>query len=357
MTQATEIQTPAGADTGDLWLRAPAEAHRLWRETLMLTDNRVYADHSTAQYRSLFGRFCEWMAGKRLNLKQLGGSDVAGFLDALQGRAGEKASARTQRMYLAEIDRVMVRLVDLGVRKHRATEHLMKQVKTTTRLKPRHIVLPNSGFFEKVRARIESLLAQPQEQDVLAPRPLMQATMVTLILSGGLTPKELQKLRLKSLRPAKAGSLDVVVLRAPGHRLLQDRDIELTGWAAACVVRWWQLRAAEVQDELARNAEKGVHAASSFAFALTARGRAVGAEFIYKEVTNFCEAGDEGDEAGPQLLRNLFIANLIRQDLADREVASRAGLLALDQVQHVRRAMGVRLRRPRVRSGSPATRN
>jgi len=346
MTANDTLTLKPGADTADLWLRAPAEAHRLWRQGMMITDERAYAEHSTAQYRSLFGRFCAWMAGKRLNLRQVSGDDVSRFLEGLEGRAAAKPSVRTQRMYLAEIDRVMQRLVDLQVRQHRATDVLMQQAPSSRPLKPRHIVLPNDDFMGKIRERIEAILAAPQDMDALAPRPLMQAAIVTLILSGGLTPKELQKLRLKSLRPAIAGRLDAVVLRAPGHRLLQDRDIELTGWAAACVVRWWQLRAALVQQELERKSLKSMRPESAIAFAFAAAGRAVGAEFIYKAVTNLCEEGAGEEETGPQLLRNIFIAGLIRQDLPDREVADRAGLLAVDQVQHVRRAMGLRLRRP-----------
>ena len=336
---AAPADDAAPPDSLSLWQAAPAEAHRLWRERMTLTD-RAYAEQSTAQYRSLFRRFCEWMARNRLNLRTIGPADIGRFLDALEGRGGAKASTRTQRMYLAEIDRVMHRLVELGLRRTRATEPLMDQVRITARLKPRSIALPDDDAHAKIRAHIEAVLGRSQEEDVLVQRELMAAAMATLVLEGGLTSKELQKLRLKSLRPSAGERLDRVTLRAPGHRLLQDRDVDLRGWAAACVVRWWQLRSALVLQHLPAGAR--MRPASAKAFALTPEGPAITVRSIYNAVSEVCAQAGVGEEVGPQQLRNLFMASLLSQEVPDEELRARAGLLALDQVRHMRIAAGVR---------------
>lgn len=338
---AANVLSPADQmpiDTPALWMRAPAEAHRLWRESLRLAD-RAYAEHSTAQYRAQFGRFCEWMAGRGLNLQQLTAAQIQSFLATLEGRGGAAASTRTHRMYLAEIDRVMGRLVELEIRKTRATEQLLEKARTdkTLRLAPRHVQLPDVGADLKIQEYIETLLARDPGMDAMDPRSIMISAMVSLMLQGGVTPKEIQKLHLSALRNGVLERYPLAVVHVPGHRILKERDVELTGWAAASIRRWWQLRRAVLATAAPGGRRRADDAA--VAFALTVSGRAVTSKFMYQAVTSFCAAAGASEDAGPQLLRNLFLARMLRDGVPQHEIAARAGLRALNQLQHVKDAM------------------
>lgn len=319
------------------WLRAPAEAHSDWIAGMRpLGNERAYAEHTLEQYRSVFRRFCEWMAGQQLNLRQLREDDLRRFLDSLRNRSGHNvAGPKTRRMYLAEIDRVLAYLELSGMVRSNVARALVQEYKITDKLQPRVISLPTEGFDERLRERVRGFLAQARERDMLAPLPLRDVAMVVLMFKAGLTPKELQKLRLKDLRPVPG--FDVaqrVRLEAEGHRLLKGRDVELEGWAAECIVRWWQLRSAQV---LGRGATVD-EARDAKTFSHPAKERALDSTVIYQATRALC-ADCGSPAAGPQMLRNGFIAELIKRDVPDDEVAARAGLRVNDQVIQVRNAL------------------
>ncbi len=334
-------------DTRRLWLSAPAEAHRLWRDAQQLGDperQRAYADHSTRQYRSLFGKFCQWMAGNGLNVERVTGEHVARFLDELKGRGDKPASVRTQRTYLAEIDRVMQRLVDLGIQRVRATEFLLDQARITSPLEGRHIVLPTVDVGQALEDLAGKLLAAGPAFDPSHRRSLMALALAGLMLRGGLTPKELQKLRMKSIRAVGR----TLVASAPGHRLLQDRDVELDGWVARIVERWGTLRADALMQSVPQSAERDATIQSAHLFSHVIPGaqgrkdRALTAKAMYEAVQAVCKEAGVKVDIGPQILRNLFIAGLVKQGLSDSEIAPLAGLLKNEQVVHVRQKLAPR---------------
>jgi site-specific recombinase XerD len=343
------------AEAWGLWLSAPAEAHRLWREGQQLGDPerpRAYADHSTRQYRSLFGKFCQWMSGNRLNLQRVTGNQVARFLDELKGRDDEPASVRTKRMYLAEIDRVMQHLVDLGIARVRPTELLLDQAKVTTPLKRRHIVLPKVDVDRALESLAAEIEAAGPAKEPAHRRSLMALALAGLMLRGGLTPKELQKLRMKHLRATGR----TLVVSAPGHRLLQDRDVKLDGWVANIVERWGAYRMDVLMQSVPLSAKRDATIQSAHLFSHVIPGaqgrkdRALTAKAMYEAVQAICKEAGVKVDIGPQILRNLFIAGLVKQGLADAEIAPLAGLQVSEQVTQVRQQLAPRPpRRPAIR--------
>lgn len=319
------------------WLRAPAHAHAEWIASLRpLGQERGYAEHTLEQYRSLFRRFCEWMAGKQLTLRDVREDDLRQFLDGLASRkVGSKASNKTKRMYLAEIDRVLGHLVLCGVLKINVARALLQAYKIKDPLQPRAVALPRADFAHQLRSLVENLIMQPHERDLADSRSLRDAAMVVLMFKAGLTPKELQKLRLNDLHPMPGfGLAERVRLDVEGHRTLRNRQIELEGWVAACTVRWWQFRSAEVL----RRGASAEEAPSAKTFSHPAKEHALDASIIHEATKVVCaECGSSA--AGPQMLRNGFIAELIKRAVPDDEIAALAGLRVNDQVIQIRNAL------------------
>lgn len=373
-TARTQLNS-TGTDTAQMWLSNPVQAHLLWREQQVLFERdrhdeehaRPYAAQSTAQYRSMFARFCAFLREEGTTLQALNADQVDRFITGLRGRPGvdgreRAASIRTQRMYLSEIHRVMGRLMELGLRENAATERSLHLARMKKPLVSRSVSMPAADQVALLRAHIQKLLAGGEEADFAQPRELMAAAMATLILSAGMTIKELQKVRLASLLPGStftaARPEDArVVLRAPGHRMLKMREVQLTGWDALCVLRWWRLhtwRRQAAQNDGLKMAGRG-KLDSGKAFSLDFGRTAAGNTFIHRAIRALGEAASL-PEASAQRLRNAFMAGLIAQDVPESQIAERAGLCGNDQVQFVRRAMGRRLRRAAHAAHLPALR-
>jgi site-specific recombinase XerC len=327
---------PSGADAR-LWLSDPVEAHKQWRAGLALASGcgrsgvetaefRDYATHTTAIYRSLFKAFCRWMAGEHLRLDSIGAQDIRRFLAQVKGRGGRPATVRTRRMYLGEIDRVLAHLVALELRNERPSREVIDRLRNTEPLRPRHIQLPAAGFAPSMQQHLVDVGLDPNA----TPRAVRDAACTSLLLDCGLSVKELQKLQIRHFTPATAGQ--TARIHAPGHRLLRARDLELSSGTAALLERWIGLRLANVPAPR-DTAEAG-------GAKLFVQGTKISA-LRSNTVHNAAVAAGRtcGVAAGPQMLRNEFVAHLLRQDVDMQTVAGLAGLNDLDQVHAMKRAL------------------
>lgn len=351
----------------DTWLSKPAEAHRTWRSGLVLAD-RSYAEQSQRLYISLFGRFCTWLAGQQCDLRTIDSVDLARFLDTLRGRNGLEAANRTQRTYVAEIDRVLAHLQGAGLRPDNPARKLLDQLRITTPLRPRSIHLP----AEETRAKYLALIARYDVRR-MPPEEIQACAMNLLMLDCGLTLKELQKMLLKHLERVEQGEIV-----APGHRLLEQRTLTITPECKLWVKRWLTVREGL---KVVSNAQyKALRSAASTGLQLSVvegarnpRGKAFVAftgksgrpqgmrstgivldripdSTIYLSAQQVMFAGQrltakdrkEKRHKGPQALRTLCCARLVARGLPTDDIAAFMGLRKNDQVWAMARAVNGR---------------
>jgi hypothetical protein len=368
------------------WLSAPALAHQRWRASLALTTGgrdasdrasttRSYASHTTAIYSSLFGRFCRWMAGHGLNLGQLDARQLTRFVvDELKGRDGHPPSIRTRRMYLGEIERVLAQLASIELRTaeqgNPATE-LIQSLRMVEPLPSRAIALPPTGFSQELARALQEMSSAEEA----LPREVRNAACIALMVDCGLTVKELQHLLVRHFRypgyPGAPANVDAMVgasLHAPGHRLLQARELEPSPWVAGLVARWLRIRRGEFERSkkievqraraLSRSArERGDEAAAAEAdkaaraaerrdpgtaklFVDKGKARALQADTLHRATIAVCQdCGAPKGSAGPQALRNEYLANLVRTQTKPLRAAYLAGLADTVQLSEVARVL------------------
>lgn len=348
--------------TDRLWLKTPTIAHSAWRDGLLVSE-RTYAEHTQRLYNSLFCRFCKWMAGELLNLARITPLDIARFLDTLRGRDGGVAANRTQRTYVAELERVFSHLIFLGLREDNPASKTLEMLRITTPLRPRSInlALPDtrSRYMDSLRVR---------QVDRMTPVEVQDCAMNLLMMDAGLTLKELQKLVLKNV-----AQLDDGTITAPGHRMLLARTITLTAEAKQWLKHWLVFRAnlrliTQAQYEKMRAAglsiDKGAQTARSgrsrvfVSFTgksgkpLGMRSSGVVLDHLYSHAIYFAarDAMQTGLEMspqervqmrnkGPQALRNLCCAALVSSSMPVSEVVDLMGLRRPDQVWAMQRQL------------------
>lgn len=346
------------------WVLDPQGAHRQWREGLVLANGRAYAEHSSKVYTALFGKFARWMAQERLDLASIRAEHIALFLEtALVGRTGE-ASVRTQRSYLAEISRVMAAVVADGVRADNPVSGLLAQIRRTTPLKPRSIMFVPPRVWDAYMDRLGR-----DDPAQCEPHEVMLRAIAALVMEMGLTIKEVQRL---SLRDVAGGELARQV-RAPGHRGLQPRTAVLSEPSSRWVSHWMQLRQRyrvlpqRVYRQLMADSKAGDHSVVAMAahtyvweehlakVFVTPAGKSnhlhgglrsaaialnrIREQTVYEAAKSVCDCLEVASQRAitPQALRNLCGVHWLNAGLSDRDVASRLGLITLDQVWALRR--------------------
>lgn len=359
-----------------IWINNPKQAHQDWRSSLVVSSGRPYAEHSTALYVSLFGRFCTWMIARHLTLRSIKGLDLALFIDSLTGRNDRAANNRTQRSYIAEIDRVMAMLQTIGFRDDNPARELLAQMQITTPMKPRAIMFMRPEIQKQYESAIQKLDPSSLDADQVRAHAI-----ACLILAMGMTVKEIQKLVLTDVTTSTDASGSVCLLvRAPGHRLLQARSDTLPTQASRWLMAWLHMRkalriitplryrqigvigharvkalddtsAAPIADHLARVfvtlAGKGNWHTSGL------RGHGIAINRLREEVVHDAarlvfSLGDQRplqnkqDYCSPQTLRNAFGARLLNEGLSDEEVSRKMGLVTLDQIWALKRSAMVR---------------
>lgn len=332
----------------NIWIETPTLAHQQWRDGLALNE-RGYAKQSQRLYASLFGRFCAWMSLHKRHILNVNSSDIAAFLESLQGRDGQTAADRTKRTYVAEINRVLEHLQAQNLRRDNPIASMMDQLRVHAPLKPRAIHLPGID----VRQRYIKELAQRREY--LEPDAVQRAAMNFLMLDCGLTLKELQRLSAKHLQQLNEG-----LLIAPGHRILAERSLKMSSESLLWLKEWLSTRdrlkiinKGDYAQRQTPGAKQTSHKARDVVFvtlagrsdqahALRSTGLAIdriAETSIYTSAQDVLvgmdhdktEASTERNK-GPQTLRNLCCANMLGQGVPAGQIAQFLGLSRADQV-------------------------
>lgn len=348
-------------DLKSSWATDPIEAHKQWRAKLLVTSERSYADHSNRLYQSLFAKFARWMQESGLSILTVRTGDIATFLEALTARDGVKsACARTQRSYLAEINRVMAFLQSSELRVDNPATDLLAQLKVTTPMKARSIMY----MSEQVQVEYRKMLDQ-LEPDKLTSEQVMAHAIACLILEMAFTVKEIQKIVLENVRVSDRDE-SLLQVTAPGHRTLQPRTCELSDLGSKWL-RSWLARRSELfilkpadYDRLVRDGSPALMRSVAIADAIpqhlarlfvTFAGKAnrhesglrsaklainrLGEDVIHAAANQvFMVTGESinGAYLSPQTLRNACGARLLNLGYSESEVAKRMGLIALDQI-------------------------
>ena len=293
---------------------------------------------------------------------------IAEFLDSMQGRSGHKSSNRTQRSYLAEINRVMAFMQSIGLRADNPAQELWSQLKVTTPMKARSIMFMHSqvisGYVHLLRE------TDPGAEGI---SQTMGHAIACLIIEMGFTVKEVQKLVLRDVVLIDVDGQKTYRVTAPGHRTLQPRTGQLSEegykWMHAWLTQREQLRVIspakykQFSSMASRLHSKPLiehvggnrlpdHLAKCF---VTLAGRSnfldaglrlnkiainrIREGVVYlaaKQV--FLSAGiSAGAFMSPQTLRNAFGAELLNSGVSEQDAAYRMGLMTLDQIWALKR--------------------
>lgn len=384
MTDVQEATLPhQKTDANEIspWISCPVQAHIEWRRGLQVA-GRPYAEHSIELYASLFGRFCEWLKKRGLNLVTVHDGDVDLFSKTLLGRKKNPATDRTRRTYLAEISRVMDHLMDVELRQDNPVRALVNAMRIATPLKPRAI------FVARPQTRsIYTEILEQMNPDGMGIDGIRGHAMAMLMVDAGMTTKEIQKLTLSAISPATSpespddASKECLQILAPGHRILRARSILLSKTGSKWLKAWLECRSnlkviptaqyrtagvltqkkrlqgfqksvTTMSDQMARvfvtQAGKSNWSTSGLRgsnFAINKIREEViydAAAHVFWLVANrFEEINDIKDLKfrGPQTLRNLYGASLLAKGLSNEETARRLGLVTMDQVWALKRAM------------------
>ncbi|KWT67017.1 MULTISPECIES: tyrosine-type recombinase/integrase [unclassified Variovorax] len=333
------------------WLQNPLQAHKEWRATLTWSHagndsngDALYTEHSNKLYQSFWGKFCRWLAAKRLKLDQVKQAHIEDFLGSLRGRKNAPASVRTMRTYLAEINRVFTHL--------EASEIL--------RTNPAAVVL--EGKRKKPESRIESDPPLPPGPTFLAEYEKMAARMFIeerAQLRKGWTPARNLALRLLvaecglklsevcKLIPRNVSFMDdgTVVIRSPGHRQVAARTVVGKRQLANALRRWIEMRS-ELRIVRSRRAtSEGARksnrlflgqadiapAADLVAGGLGAARSPIAPDLAERVVTSCVkrtleELGHQAAFHGPQFVRNAYAARLIHRGMNDADVSEQLGM-------------------------------
>lgn len=352
----------------NLWASNPKQAHSDWRDSLAVAD-RTYALQSQRLYRSLFGKFCAWLATQPCDLQTLRSTDITRFLKTLKGRSGLAATHRTQRTYVAELDRVLTRLQVLELREDNPARAMLGDLRIVMPLRPRSITLPRNDTRINYLATLVGIDAA-----TMLPEQVQSVAMNLLMLDGGLTLKELQKISFKN-------SDDFLNerIQAPGHRAMASRIITTTPEAQTWLNRWLDIRkdlravtpdqykalqvAAKSGVKFEVASEQGPRSARHRLFvSFTGKsGKPLGLRSsglvidrvpdstIYLSAQQVMFAGRKLTAAervkqknkGPQALRTLCCVGLVTKGLKPDEIAQFLGLRGPDQVWAMMRALRI----------------
>lgn len=331
------------------WARAPLETYEQWLSTRSV-GGRAYAAQTRRQYRAMFAAFVRWLVARGSTLLDVDGAGIEAFLGDMRGRAGA-AAARTQRIYLLEIERVLAHLRAQGLREDNPAHDLIARMRQRAPLKPRNSALVGLD----VRLRYLELLSGLQPS-ALPMEQVRAHAMALLMLELGLTLKEVQKLTL-----ADVADIDAGWIVAPGHRHMRRRTLPIRGAAWVWLRHWLRVRQDLRVLPVQARARKRVPREIDLAHAQEVTQPGVARVFVVLR-SGFAERAQRrsainriGDLAvreaavaaimsvkpdwpanivrGPQMLRNLCFLRLLYEDMPQESIADFLGLRDVQQVR------------------------
>lgn len=333
------------------WLQNPLQAHKEWRATLSWSragDERssdaLYTDHSNKLYQSFWGKFCRWLAAKRLKLDQVKQAHIEDFLGSLRGRKNAPASVRTMRTYLAEINRVFTHLEASGILRTNPAAVVLegKRRKAESRIETDPPLPPGPAFlaaYEKMAAR---MFLEERAQLRQGWTPARNLALRLLVAESGLKLSEVCKLIPRNISFMDDGT---VVIRSPGHRQVAARALVGKRQLANALKRWIEtrseLRIVRSRRAIAEGARTSnrlflgqvdiAPTADLVAGGLGAARSPIAPDLAERVVTSCVkrtleELGHQAAFHGPQFVRNAYAARLIHRGMNDADVSDQLGM-------------------------------
>lgn len=213
-----------------VWLSSPVDAHHQLRLGKKIGDaQRDYTESALRQYKSIWTRFCAFLALRQVNVVTVNAAHIVEFLDRAKARkkivgdVEKPASPRTLRMCANEIGVVMSHLMEQGIRPDNPMPSILATLKAVHPTPRSNAILPPLGSRARYCEAISSEMMHDPQLTHWGDFRLQQACMALVMSDTGATLKEVQKLVVGSIRLDQAGA----AIHLPGHRHVGQRDIEI----------------------------------------------------------------------------------------------------------------------------------
>lgn len=306
------------------WTTTPELAFREWKESQRVR-RKEFASHSLEQYEAMFSAFLRWLESKSLTLRDAREEHLDLFLTSKTGREGQAAST-TRRRYLQLIHKVYEHLRLMELRKDNPAAPLIDLTRHQDFVKPAPSVLsPNLA-----EAYTDWCLRQPADHWVDARNKALRL----IFIASGITVAEARR-----LTPDDVDVVDgTVQLRVAAHGFVQARATPVAAYAAPAIQRWTQTLRRYLRDAPV------LFPARNFSFAHDEPERfAVGADEAFRIVQEAMHAiGYDRPRAGPQTLRNTFIARQIWEGRPHDKIMAWCGLQSAESIQRISKLVPIR---------------
>ena len=317
-----------------IWQRAPARAFELWKRSQRVRGKAEFDEHSIEQYACMWKRWTDFMARRDLDVTLVQAGDVDDFLAGLRGgRLHDRPAApSTRRRYLFLVARTFAFLESVGVVEANPCAGMPETQRHQANERPARALL--TELQEK--AFIEWSLEQGE-----GPRweRARDCALRLLFLASGITVAEARALRVESvhIEPGDTPGSWVGSIDIEAHGQVPARRAPVAPFAVAPLANWLRKRSVLLRapGELVFNTRRLHDPHDEHAMPAA---DALSAKEIYDLVASALRAcGYERSRAGPQTLRNAFLARQIRAGVELERIRDWAGLQTVEQLRSLAR--------------------
>lgn len=312
------------ANAMERWSSTPELAFREWKESQRV-HTKEYAAHSLEQYEAMFSAFLKWLGERGVDLHKARPEHLDLFLTSKSGRKGAAAST-TRRRYLQLIHQVYEHLRLMELRSDNPASPLIDLTRHQDFVKP-----PPTILLPPVAERYQDwCLAQPEDHWV----ELRNKALRLIFAASGITVSE-----ARTLTPDDVLDIDgAMQLQVAAHGFVQARVTPVAAWGAPAIRKWRELLLAHVPDA------PRLFPARNFTFGKDEMERvAVAPDEVFRIVQEAMRAiGYDRPRAGPQTLRNTFIARQIWEQRPVDRIMAWCGLQSTETIQRISKLVPVR---------------
>ena len=285
------------------WACSPCAAFAHWIGEVHKVAGRFgYDTLSREQYQAMWDKFMRHLDTAGLALLSLSPEELAEFLRALPGRAGDGAAASTRRRYLALVDGVFTHLLQQGIVLFNPAMPLKLQPEFAVGDRPS----PATLFWSMSERYREQVLAL----NVDTWKTQRDQVLMLLPLASGLTTREIAQLRRQDVHPdAHPPVIEVAAYRrSPAHAA------PIAPWALPVLRRWAVTRAA-------------LDVPGDTYLPATSAGTPLEDSVIYRKIAQVLAPLEfDRAEKGPRSLRHSFALRQLQHGLPPAEVSRMLGL-------------------------------
>jgi integrase len=291
---------------------------------------RPLRDESAAVYRDVWHAFAQFCAGRNTKLQSLDVETLDSFVATLGD--GQAVTARYVRRVLALIDRI--------------SQFAAKRDATKPSTAPRELLsrgryryadaaleeeLPeflNARESTRLRTFVTTPQPDPRGTDAWRWQEVRNRTAVALQLGAGITPGEVQGLKLQDV--VTDGGTQAGVpwkLRLPANGNSPAHESPMAPWAGTQLARWLKTRAE-------------ANVAGDYVFASTRAGKQWSKMSCYNACQEVLDAaGVQAGKGGTYRLRHTWVLRQMANRATDQQIANWLGLKDPESVERYRRVL------------------